>query len=295
MKKLIISALCLALGFNTFASENPNKPAPPSGRFVSTTGGAFALGFSAFANSPLTPEGGIKKGDPTDKLENKISITNLLAPPSGAGGASAAPGCACKPIQGRETTNGFATSLTKCGYSQISIYSCDNVPGAILNDIASTTKALEYDYAYAATTMGASTTQTLVEAGGSCFMRLNLNNTSIQYSTNNGDIGYRRYNCPVNWHVPSLCEIYYLYFSSSETPPVGTNLLYANTALNAPVNVNPNMVYWAFYDEISSIRTLDLFISTWPNSTSLPELQFGGFTGPSLSQQTSAAFRCVHD
>ncbi|MDR9449474.1 MAG: FISUMP domain-containing protein, partial [Psychroflexus sp.] len=140
-------------------------------------------------------------------------------------------------VSGSSFTNGFENNTT-CSSKLISVTPCSAVAGASINDDASTTEGIEYDWTEASnTTLGEgfgapSNTRALVEIGGQCWAKFNMN-----IETNSGSFCYqnnanicatdgRLYQwdaamdnttaerdqgaCPDGWHVPSDCEWMYL-------------------------------------------------------------------------------------
>jgi large repetitive protein len=84
------------------------------------------------------------------------------------------------PVPGRNFTNGFQNNST-CINKEISVTPCSVVTGASINDNAATTLGIEYDWTFATNItrgigFGASTnTQSIVQIGGQCWARFNLN------------------------------------------------------------------------------------------------------------------------
>ncbi|UPZ17884.1 fibrobacter succinogenes major paralogous domain-containing protein [Flavobacterium humidisoli] len=138
-----------------------------------------------------------------------------------------------------------------CAGKSISKTSCIGVSGAVLNDDAATTDGVEYDWASAASSVlgdgfGATTaTRALVEIGGQCWSRYNMdvvnsndtpaindgidrgssdyyNRAGVEPAANegllyqwsaamNGSTAERAQGvCPSGWHVPSDCEWMFL-------------------------------------------------------------------------------------
>jgi len=133
-----------------------------------------------------------------------------------------------------------------CTGATISATSCASVSGATINDNGTTTLGTEYNWT-GATTSGmanTSTTQALVEIGGQCWMRYNMNVTPTAFNpvptwANNTDVGWSGVYtggpftnegllyqwraamnnsateraqgvCATGWHIPSDCEWMYL-------------------------------------------------------------------------------------
>ena len=84
------------------------------------------------------------------------------------------------PVSGSNFTNGFENNTT-CSSKLISVTPCSAVAGASINDDASTTEGIEYDWTEASnTTIGEgfgapSNTRALVEIGGQCWAKFNMN------------------------------------------------------------------------------------------------------------------------
>ncbi len=146
---------------------------------------------------------------------------------------------------GSTFTNGFENNAT-CSAKLISIQPCSGVTGATINDDGGTTVGIEYDWT-GATSSGmanTSTTRALVEIGGQCLMRFNMNVIPSNFNpaptwVNNTDVGWSGVYtggpfanegllyqwkaamnnstteraqgvCPSGWHIPSDCELMYL-------------------------------------------------------------------------------------
>jgi len=133
-----------------------------------------------------------------------------------------------------------------CTGATISATPCSSVSGATINDNGTTTLGTEYDWT-GATTSGmanTSTTQAIVDIGGQCWMRYNMNVTPSNFNpaptwVNSTDVGWSGVYtggpytdegllyqwsaamnnstteraqgiCPSGWHIPSDCEWMYL-------------------------------------------------------------------------------------
>ncbi|MEY3312081.1 MAG: hypothetical protein RL348_1424, partial [Bacteroidota bacterium] len=133
-----------------------------------------------------------------------------------------------------------------CTGATISATPCSSVSGATINDNVSTTLGTEYNWT-GATTSGmanTSTTQAIVDIGGQCWMRYNMNTTPSNFNpvptwVNSTDVGWSGIYtggpfanegllyqwsaamnnstteraqgiCPSGWHIPSDCEWMYL-------------------------------------------------------------------------------------
>ncbi len=144
------------------------------------------------------------------------------------------------------TVRGTIAGNTNCTNVIMSAVSCASVSGATINDNGATTLGIEYDWT-GATTSGmanTSTTRALVEIGGQCWMRFNMDAVPSAFNPvpalNTGaDVGWSGYYtggpfanegrlyqwkaamnnattersqgvCPTGWHIPSHCEISYL-------------------------------------------------------------------------------------
>ncbi len=132
-------------------------------------------------------------------------------------------------------SNGFEDNTT-CTTKVISVTSCASVTGTTLNDDANTADGTEYDWTGATSfTLGTgfgapSNTRALVEIGGQCWAKFNMNIASASnswcYNNTSCNTDGRLYNwsgamngstteraqgvCPTGWHVPSDCEWMYL-------------------------------------------------------------------------------------
>lgn len=133
-----------------------------------------------------------------------------------------------------------------CISAPVSITPCSSVSGATANDDAATTEGTEYNWTGANTSgmANTSTTRALVDIGGQCWMRYNMDVVPSSFSPaptpvsgiDNGWSGYYTAGphtdegllyqwsaamnnsttegaqgvCPTDWHVPSDCEWMYL-------------------------------------------------------------------------------------
>ncbi len=247
-----------------------------------------ALFATPLSEIPPPPNNGHQ--DPT-LPQPTISIASLLNPPP-------AVGCACDPIKGYETTNGFSTSYGGCDGSWISIFSCDNVPGATLNDNPATVGKTEYDLAGATTLMGlASNTRALFDSGGSCLMNYSLKQklyTQIQVGGAGHSMPARdRSVCPASWHIPSACEFLYLYHSSgaplltgpdSNSPSQITGFIYQSSDILSSGNRG--------YAVASTPPTPSTIF--WLQTNSTNELR-NGFIDWITSSPGTLNVRCIHD
>jgi uncharacterized protein (TIGR02145 family) len=157
---------------------------------------------------------------------------NISGTPSGDGTASFAiniGGQTCTLDRIVDAADATIPGNATCTGATISATPCSSVSGATINDNVSTTLGTEYNWT-GATTSGmanTSTTQAIVDIGGQCWMRYNMNiSGGVVYSggpyVNEGRLytWYAAMNsssteraqgkCPTGWHIPSDCEWMYL-------------------------------------------------------------------------------------
>ena len=207
-------------------------PASNGGRAItgytvtSSPGGFTATG----ASSPLIVTG----------LTNGTAYTFTVVATNTEGNSSASTASASV------TPNAIIAGNATCSGKTISATSCANVSGATINDDVSTADGIEYNWT-GATTSGmanTSTTRALVEIGGQCWMRYNMDIIPASFNpaptwVNSSDVGWSGYYtggpftnegrlyqwsavmnnsttergqgvCPSGWHIPSDCELMYL-------------------------------------------------------------------------------------
>ena len=214
----------------------------------------------------------------TTDPQPSISIAALLTAPAPVD-------CACQPIKGYETTNGFATAVPGCKAAWISIFSCDNVPGAVLNDDPATANRTEYDLTGAmAMFNGGSDTRAIVNIGGSCYS--NLDPAPVSYPWGGGGSSFQgvipsrdRSYCPKQWHLPSSCETAYLAHSAGFT----TGNLKTFLGWNAP-----STNYYAHSDQPRGT-----YAGIIPYATTAAMLSPSSYNG----DHTASVWiiRCIHD
>jgi uncharacterized protein (TIGR02145 family) len=210
-----------------FTAPTNNGGTPIISYTVTSNPGSFT---ATGASSPIVVTG----------LTNGTSYTFTVVATNAVGdSAPSAPSAAV-------TANHAIAGNAACVGKTISVTSCALVSGAYSNDDITTTDGTEYDWDAANTSGMARTsyTQALVEIGGQCWMRYNMNNTPSNFTTvptwvNNSDVGWcgtysggtfpnegRLYQwkaamnnvtteraqgiCPTGWHIPSDCEFMYL-------------------------------------------------------------------------------------
>jgi uncharacterized protein (TIGR02145 family) len=217
---------------NAQASVAFTAPASTGGSAItgytvtSSPGGFTATG----ANSPLVVTG----------LTNGTSYTFTIVATNAAG--NSAPSAASSAIIPIASIAANAT----CAGQTISATSCASVAGATINNNTSTTAGVEYDWTGAATSgmVNTSTTQAIVDIGGQCWMRFNMDAIPSAFNPIPGlsgstDVGWCGYHtgcpcanegrlyqwkaamnnattersqgiCPTGWHIPSDCEWMFL-------------------------------------------------------------------------------------
>ncbi|MEY5049816.1 MAG: hypothetical protein RLZZ175_3175 [Bacteroidota bacterium] len=219
-----------------------------------TNNGTLTSGTAASGVNSVVPYTGGNAGSHNGQTVTSTGITGLTATLS-AGTFASGSGSVTYTITGTPSGAGTATfalniggqtcSLTRtvnapsipgnvtCTGATISATSCASVSGATINDVGATTLGTEYNWT-GATTSGmanTSTTQALVEIGGQCWMRYNMDvtpSTGLNWYFNGGPYinEGRLYNwyaamngatteraqgiCPTGWHIPSNCEWMYL-------------------------------------------------------------------------------------
>jgi uncharacterized protein (TIGR02145 family) len=199
-----------------------------TGYTVTSSPGSFT---ATGASSPLVVTG----------LTNGTSYTFTVVATNAAGNsvastASSSVTPSVPSISGNSTCSGKTISAT----------SCASVSGATINDDGATADGIEYNWT-GATTSGmtnTSTTRALVEIGGQCWMRYNMDVIPASFNpaptwVNSSDVGWSGYYtggpftdegrlyqwtavmnnsttergqgvCPTGWHIPSDCEFMYL-------------------------------------------------------------------------------------
>ncbi|MDC1188889.1 fibrobacter succinogenes major paralogous domain-containing protein [Flavobacteriales bacterium] len=206
-----------ASGVNSVISYTGGNGAAHSGQTVTSTG---VTGLTATLSSGTFASG-------AGTLTYNISGT-----PSGVGTASFAINIGGKTCTLERTVDAADATIpgnATCTGATISATPCSSVSGATINDNVSTTLGTEYDWT-GATTSGmanTSTTQAIVDIGGQCWMRYNMNiSGGVVYSggpyvnegrlytwsaaMNGSSTERAQGKCPTGWHIPSDCEWMYL-------------------------------------------------------------------------------------
>ncbi|MEY3412353.1 MAG: hypothetical protein RIQ70_1041 [Bacteroidota bacterium] len=211
----------------TFTVPTSSGTSAITGYTVTSSPGGFT---ASGANSPIVVTG----------LTNTVAYTFTVVATNAFGNSVAST------VSAAVTPTVSISGNTNCTGKTISNTSCSSVSGTTVNDDLATTAGTEYNWT-GATTSGmanTSTTQALVEIGGQCWMRYNMNVTPTAFNpvptwANNTDVGWSGIYtggpftnegllyqwsaamnnttteraqgiCPSGWHVPSDCELMYL-------------------------------------------------------------------------------------
>jgi uncharacterized protein (TIGR02145 family) len=211
----------------TFTVPSSSGTSAITGYTVTSSPGGFT---ASGANSPIVVTG----------LTNAVAYTFTVVATNAFGNSVAST------VSAAVTPTVSIPGNTSCAGKIISNTSCANVAGATINDNGTTTLGTEYNWTGASTSgmANTSTTRALVDIGGQCWMRFNMDAVPSAFNPvptlNTGaDVGWSGYYtggpftnegrlyqwkaamnnatsersqgvCPTGWHIPSNCEINYL-------------------------------------------------------------------------------------